>query len=207
MRLGNCRSLTTRPMTDTWYRAILPTFQHTALQTSQSKHFPSRFNEGHGLFDILYLAEDPTVALFEVQALLGSPQGPSLPNPHQAWVIINVSVTLQRIVDLTLLNEQQLIDATIQELTGDWQGYQLRTYTSSRIHSIQPAGFPAPTQSLGDALFRVNPPIEGFLTASAKVPTHMNLVVFPEQLYQGSHLAYTDHNGVQHSITGTTAIP
>jgi RES domain-containing protein len=194
VNLGNCGRLPIRPLTGTWYRAIQPQHQQTALQTRHTKRFPSRFNEGHNLFEILYLAEDHIVALFEVQALLGSPYQTWVPNPYQAWTILNVNVTLQHLTDLTQVTEQQLIDMTVQELTGDWRGYQLRMHIPS---PIQPAGLPAPTQRLGEALFRVRPPIEGFLTASAKVPTRSNLVVFPDNLYQNSRLQYVDSSGNQ----------
>jgi hypothetical protein len=79
------------------------------------------------------------------------------------------------------LTEQQLIDMTVQELTGDWRGYQFRLHAPSYIQHV---GLPAPTQRLGEALFRVRPHIEGFLTASAKVPTRSNVVVFLDNLYQ-----------------------
>jgi RES domain-containing protein len=205
MNLGNCGSLKIRPLTGTWYRAIQPQHLPTALQTSHTKRFPSRFNEGHNLFEILYLAEDQIVALFEVQALLGSPYQLWVPNPYQAWVTLNVHVTLQRIADLRLVTEQQVIDMTVQELTGDWRGYQLRVHIPS---PIQPAGLPAPTQRLGEALFRVRPAMEGFLTASAKVPTRSNLVVFPDNLYQNSRLEYTDNtSNVVDVIEGVLPLP
>jgi RES domain-containing protein len=205
MNLGSCGRLPSGPLTGTWYRALQPQHQQTALQTSHTKHFPSRFNAGQSLFDILYLAEDQIVALFEVQALLGSPYQTWVPNPYQAWTILNVHVTLQRIADLTQVPGQQLIDMSVQELTGDWRGYHLRTVVPS---TIQPAGVPAPTQQLGEALFRVRPHLEGFLTASAKVPTRRTLVVFPENLFQTSRLLYQDSAGNQiHEIAGVLPPP
>jgi hypothetical protein len=131
------------------------------------------------------------VALFEVQALLGSPYGTWMPNPYQAWVTLNVDLTLHHIADLIRLSQQRLLDTTVQELTGDWRGYQLRTPTTS---AIQPTGLPAPTQELGEALFFVSD-LEGFLTASSRVPTRRNLVVFPDKLHDGSRIVYRDHTG------------
>lgn len=86
MNLSNCGTLRTTPQTGTWFRAIQPQHQPTALQTSHSSRIPSRFNEGNNAFEILYLAEDHLVALFEVQALLGSPFAPGtyVPNPYQS---------------------------------------------------------------------------------------------------------------------------
>jgi RES domain-containing protein len=205
MILGNCGTLQRWPLTGTWYRAIHPQHLYTALQTSHTKRFPSRFNEGQNLFEILYLAEDPMVALFEVQALLGSPYLNWVPNPSQPWTILNVNVTLQHIADLTQLLERRRIDMTVQELTGDWRGYQLRRVVPS---TVPPAGVPAPTQRLGEALFNVRPHIEGFLTVSAKVPTRRTLVIFPENLYQPSRLQYVDSAGNQiHEIAGVLPPP
>jgi len=95
MNLWACGQLSTSPETQTWYRAIQPQFWTTALQTSQTTTFPTRFNEGanaHPQFEILYLAEDHQLALFEAQALLGSPLTPGsiVPQPRKAWVILNV---------------------------------------------------------------------------------------------------------------------
>jgi hypothetical protein len=130
MNLLACPALVLGPENQVWYRAVQPQFLATALQSSHTKHFPSRFSEGPTAvrpFEVLYLAEDQQVALFEVQALLGSPLTPPggglvVPNPRQAWVALNVRVTLQRVADLTRVPEQTALGTTVQELTGDWQG-------------------------------------------------------------------------------------
>ena len=44
MKLADCGSLIPGPLTGTWYRAMQPQHQQTALQTSHSKRFSSRFN-------------------------------------------------------------------------------------------------------------------------------------------------------------------
>lgn len=79
MNFTACGALPLGPETGTWYRALQ--FQHlpTALQTSHTKHFPSRFNEGPTAvqpFEVFYAAQDHLVAMCEVQALLGSPYWP-----------------------------------------------------------------------------------------------------------------------------------
>lgn len=82
MNLANCSSLAAVPENRTWFRAVQPQHQATTLQTSHSARIPSRFNEGRNVFEILYLAESPLVALYEVQAMLGSPlHGVTQPNP------------------------------------------------------------------------------------------------------------------------------
>jgi hypothetical protein len=190
------------PLTGTWYRAIQPQFWQRSLQTSHTKTLSSRFNPGRAAspqFEILYLAENHLVALFEVQALLGSPLPPALlvPNPYHAWTLINVQVQLQHVANLTDVTEQALIATTAQELTGDWRGNQFRSPVSS---VTAPTG-PAPTQELGAALFALSE-LEGFRTVSARVPTHASLIVFPEKLQPGSFLEFSHPTLGRHRISG-----
>jgi RES domain-containing protein len=198
MNLAACRALVTRPENRIWYRAIQPQHWPTALATAHTTRIPSRYSPATNTkpaFPILYLAEDHQVALFEVGALLGSPlpAGQYVPNPWQAWLILNVQVTLQTVADLTDITEQTKLLTTAQELTGDWRGYHIR---HAQTPVSQPTG-PAPTQLLGRAIHRVRR-IEGFRTLSARVPTHMNLVVFPDRLRRGSSIVFT------HPATGQT---
>lgn len=162
-----------------------------ALSFAHTGSTPSRFNEGLGSFSTLYLGEDHLVALFEVQALLGSPYATWVPAPRQNWTIVNVAVALQSVVDLTLPRHQARLATTAQELTGDWRANHLRS-TSTSVS--QPAGVPAPTQELGAALYSTRG-VEGFTAISAKVPTHQILVVFPDRLLAGSRLECRDDKG------------
>jgi len=141
-------------------------------------------------FEILYLAEDARLALFEVQALLGSayPGGPLVPNPAGvAWTLVDVQVNLQAIVNFTRLKARNLIQTSVQELTGDWRAYSLRNPTKlGGTH-----GSDVPTQMLGRRLERIRG-LEGFLSYSARVATRRNLMVFPRKLLPGSQLRYRD---------------
>ncbi len=87
MNLANCKLLSVQPESRVWHRAIRLQHLPTALQTAQTKLFPSRFNAGvsaHPQFEILYLAENQMVALFEARALLGSPTTSGVvPPPRQ----------------------------------------------------------------------------------------------------------------------------
>ena len=202
MNLSQCTALQPRPLTGIWYRAIQPQFWTTALATYQTRVIPSRFNTGATAtpqFELLYLSENHLVALFEVQALLGSPTQPGgiIPHPRQAWTVLNVEVQLHAVVDLTQDFQLQLIETTAQELTGDWRSYQQRRPTTS---VSRPARV-APTQALGAALFAV-PGLEGFRTLSAKLPYYSNLVVFPQKLQPGSQVVFSDPaTGQRHALT------
>lgn len=172
-------SLTLGPLTGTWYRAISTVYFPNALSVGHSRTVPGRFNDGSALapsFPVLYLAENPSVALFEVQALLGSPlPGHTVPNPRMAVASLNVDVTLVSVADLTDPAEQAIFDSNVQELTGDWRGFKLRGPLTS---VTLPTGS-AQTQELGAALHRVSG-LEGFQTVSAKITYERILVVFPD---------------------------
>lgn len=201
MNTAACPTLLTRPLGGTWYRAIQPHFLATALSTSYTKTFPSRFNVGAAAspqFEVLYLAENHLVALFEVQALLGSPlsSGGVVPHPRRAWTILNVNVSLHDTADLTDIGSQSSLSTTAQELTGDWHGYRLRGPGAS---VKLPVGT-APTQELGAALYAV-PNLEGFITLSAKLPDQKALVIFTQKLHSSSIVQFWDPTtGQTHSI-------
>lgn len=201
MNLAACARLPTRAESRTWFRAIQPHHLPTALNTSHTKTIPSRFSVGAKAspqYEVLYLAENHLVALFEVQALLGSPlsAGGVVPHPRRAWTLLNVTVNLPRIVDLTDPASQSSLATTAQELTGDWRGYGLRGPGAS---VSGPVGV-APTQELGAALYAV-PDLEGFITLSAKLPDQMVLVVFPQKLAPGSTVQFINPaTGHLHSI-------
>ena len=191
MNLSACSALVTGPENRVWFRAIHPQHWRQALATAHTAAIPSRYSPGTGRqsFEVLYLAEDPQVALFEVGALLGSPHpgGSYLPNPRQPWLILNVQITLQAVADVTRVVEHHKVGTTAQELTGDWRCYQLR---HANVSVSQPTGL-APTQELGQAIYNLKT-IEGFRSISARVPTHMNLVVFPKRLRRGSSIIFSD---------------
>jgi hypothetical protein len=198
MNLSAVGGLPCRPITAVWYRAVEPQHLPEVLGYSHARRFASRFFEGpHAAtpFDILYLAENPLVALFEVGALYGSLLIPGnvVANPAQSWLTINTHVQLTRVADLTDVSGSQIpLSTTAQELTGDWLGYQLRS-TSTSVSA--PKGI-APTQELGAEIYRSGV-FEGFLTVSAKVPYQTVLGVFPERIANGNFVrhSYTDSSG------------
>src|SRR3954465_11740365 len=126
MRLNKCGALAAGPVQGTWYRAIQLNHWRTLLSVAHTATVASRFSSGspaRPVHPILYLAEDPVVAMFETGALLGSPlPGRSyLPAPNSHWISISLRIRLTLVVDLTLPGERRMIGTTAQELTGDWQ--------------------------------------------------------------------------------------
>jgi RES domain-containing protein len=182
MRLSACHRLRLGRLTGTWYRAIQQEHWKTRLSARHTITFTGRFSAGSSIepaYQILYLAQNHQLALFEVRALLGGPEAP-IPDPRSTWTVLPLTVTLEAMVDLTDPAEQKRIGTSAQELTGKWDEYK----QSGR----------APTQRLGAALFEL-PGLEGFLVPTA-VPgvSGKNLVVFPEKLKAQSRIEFRDPN-------------
>ena len=191
MNLANCAKLTLTREASVCYRAIQTAYLGSALSVAHTAHSPSRFSNPQPLLpgpQYLYLAEDASVALFEVEALFGGVWSPGniVPNPRVAWTILNVRVNLGSVADLSDVSQQSLLDTTVQELTGDWRGYQLRATMGGSV--VAPTGS-APTQDLGAALFQV-PGLEGFRTVSAQVPYRKTLVIFPQRIAHGNYVEW-----------------
>jgi hypothetical protein len=189
VRLGRRRLLARLPHAGVWYRAVPPQFAGAALGFEHTPEITSRFNAGSpdrpGL-PLLYVAEHPEAALLEVRVLLSPGRaGGAVPNPVAGAVtLVPVRVQLAGVVDLCDEAQLRLLDTSIQELTGDWEGYSLRPHRGPHPPLV-------PTQRLGAALFRT-PRVEGFLTYSARSPTRRNLVIFPTKLRPGSRVEVTD---------------
>jgi hypothetical protein len=192
-----------RPLGGVWYRGINLKYVGTALQFSHSSAITSRFHHAKhfsSTYPLLYLTESPDTALLEVNAVLSPPGSElSIANPHSAWAVLNVEIALKAILDLTDTKVESLLQTNFQELTGDWQGYDLRSKPGA---SIKRGAQAAPTQELELALYRI-PGLLGFLTVSAKAPARKNLVVFPDKIKTPADgkIEFTDPaTGIVHQI-------
>lgn len=179
MRLKRVGDLLPGPVLQVWYRAIRIEHLRTALATAHSRATPSRFSAGTGDFEIVYLGEDYETIIYEAQAQLGSPYIGSIAAGHSttAWVHIGVNVRVSRVVNLCDSASLKVLSSSIQELTGNWDGYSRRG-----------AGC-APTQALGKALFESGL-FDGFIAFSAKIPTKRILALFPERMVESGGEAY-----------------
>ncbi len=196
MNIARCSSLAQSALQGTWYRAVDPRFLASALSTLHTATTPSRFSPARAAapaFEILYLAENPLVALFEARALFGSPSTPGgvVPHPHRPLVSLPILVSLGAISDLTDPLEAAVVETNAQELTGDWRSYATR---------LSPTGAPGPhtgmppTHSLGSALFALGSP-QGLVSFSATLPDYKILVVFPARLTgTPDYLQYSYHD-------------
>ena len=203
MDLRHCSALRRGPIVATWYRAVDPAFLATAISTKHTPTITTRFSPGTKInpaFEILYLAENPLVAMFEAQALFGSPTKPGgvVPNPARGLVMMNISVQVSDTADLTHPGEAMVVSTNAQELTGDWLNF------TNRSGGAPHAG-KAPTQEFGEKLFGLGT-FKGFVSFSAKLADYKILGVFTERLVPGSdEIKYSYHDG--HGVLQTILIP
>lgn len=142
MKISAAILLPIKPATGLWYRVTSPRFLQTLTSTVHTKVSPSRFFNpwtANPQFATLYLAELPNVAQFEAQVVFGDPKGPGTPllygRPRGGWTVMDVSVSLSVIVDLSDPVSQAYLDTSVQEMTGDWVGYEVSLPISLRRYS------------------------------------------------------------------------
>jgi RES domain-containing protein len=186
---SRCNQLTGTNLVGTWYRAVDPRFLATAITTVHTAKVTSRFSPAtpqNPGFEILYLAENPLVTLFEAQALFGSPTSPGgiVPHPARPLVTLPIAVNLTDVPDLTDPQQSLLVETNAQELTGDWRSFLNRPAPS-------PHGGLAPTQQLGHELYRLGT-FKALLSFSAKLPDYKILAIFPHRVRNsGCSVSYT----------------
>ena len=142
MNLAACGSLPRTPENGVWYRCIIPANLSTALSSAHTKKTATRFNPGALLapadqYATLHFADDPVVALFETGSLLGKLNpGYHVPHPRMTQVTLNVHVILRDVIDLTDVSHAQVpLGTNAQELTGDWESYQIRDHRTPVSHT------------------------------------------------------------------------
>jgi RES domain-containing protein len=153
-----------------WSRCVA--FRHLVKPSKGKKGGPlwggasaingARFTPKGG-FDSLYLAWDPVTTLLEVQALIAVPGGP-VPLRTPPWVLMTIEGIVANVLDLTDTATLNALKSTEMEMTGTW-------VTSAN----------SPTQELAQTAYDSGK-IAAIKYASAKHPSGMNLVVFPDLL-------------------------
>ncbi len=166
-RLASLRSFA---QTGTAFRAVNLRYVETPLSAVGSVLTGGRYN-AKGAYEVLYLAENATTTLLEVQ-FAASSGGRFQAEPKDPYVVFSIAFELQQLVDLH--NPENLSDLrlTSAELQQPWRLKQVR-------------GERVLTQELGQALLELG--YEGFNYPSATDGT-ANLAVFPNNLKPGSYL-------------------
>ena len=131
-------------------------------------------------FEVIYLAEDPITALAEVDRVLAAnPKFSKIKGPPVVY--ISVDGILDKTLDLTLVDIQNDLATSHQELTGAWIFEQDRTGE-------------APTQRLGRVAFECNR-FCSLRFPSAKNPDGFCVAAFPDRFVGASYLEVFDPFG------------
>lgn len=172
-------SLPTLSLYGVAFRIIQIQYINTPLSSVGSLRFGGRYNP-QAAFEALYLAENSLTALLEVEALFKTKtEYRSILKPP--LIILSTQYQINRILDITNLDNQMALGTNLQELTGNW----LIMSMSGQI---------APTQSLGEAAYNLQT-IEALKVPSARDPNSHNLIVFPDRLSTNNFLRVYDDSG------------
>ena len=146
MNLESCDRLQRKPVNSTWFRAVKPQYLDKALNTRYTKKVRSRFSPDGASetpYQVLYLAENPIVAYYEVNAIFGPPSRAVTDPKNIDYLILHVSVSLHQIVDLSELDQRDILDVSAQELTGRWDMYTNGEAPTQKIgrSALQDSGY------------------------------------------------------------------
>ena len=160
-------------LTGTAFRAVNLRYLETPLSAVGSILTGGRYNP-KGAFEVLYLAENPTTTLLEVQ-FAASSGGRFVAEPKDHNVVFSVAFTLQQLVNLHDPSNLTVLDLSPADLQQPWRLKQAR-------------GERVLTHEIGQALLELG--YEGLNYPSATDGT-ANLAVFPDNLKPGSLLEIT----------------
>lgn len=164
---------TAQPFQATTYRAVQDKYRQTPLSAVGSIRVGGRYNP-KGVFEALYLAESPEIALGEV-GFSRSSGGKFETQPLAPYLLLSVQVKLQQVIHL----EDWLaeLDVTFEDLLAPWR-------------HLQNEGKLPLTQALGTAALNVG--LEGLIVPSRLRGGADNLVVFPSNLQTESSIEVFD---------------
>jgi RES domain-containing protein len=167
---------TAQPFEATTYRAVQDKYRQTPLSAVGSIRVGGRYNP-KGVFEALYLAESPEIALGEV-GFSRSSGGKFETQPLAPYLILSVQVQLQQVIRL----EDWLADLEInlEDLLVPWR-------------HLQNEGKLPLTQAIGTAALKAG--LEGLIVPSRLRGNARNLVVFPSNLQTDSSIEVFDLEG------------
>jgi RES domain-containing protein len=134
-----------------------------------------------GIFETVYLAEDPVTAMAEASGVLYSPRAPIPRTAQPPWVLITVEGILLRVLDLTVAEIQSSVGTDPQELTGAWR-------------HIQALEREAPTQTLGRLCYKSGR-FDAIRYPSSKNAAGVCVAVFTDRLRPPATIKVLDPHG------------
>jgi RES domain-containing protein len=157
-------------LSGTAFRAVNLRYVDSPLSAIGSIRTGGRYNP-KGMFEALYLAENATTTLLEVE-FSASSDGKFVAKPKEPFVVFSIHFQLGQVVDLSLSSSLETLGISQADLIQPWRLKQLR-------------GEPILTQSIGMKILELGH--EGFKYPSA-TDGKVNLAVFPKNLKPGSFL-------------------
>jgi RES domain-containing protein len=177
---------TAQPFQATTYRAVQDKYRQTPLSAVGSIRVGGRYNP-KGVFETLYLAEIPEIALGEV-GFSRSSGGKFETQPLSPYLILSVQVKLQQVIRLEDWLDELGID--VEDLLTPWR-------------HLQNEGRLPLTQAIGTAALNVG--LEGLIVPSRLRGEARNLVVFPSNLQVESSIEVFDtEGGISATLRKTT---
>ena len=170
MKLEKLADLGLLAYTGTAFRAVNLRYLDTPLSAVGSIKTGGRYNP-KGAFEVLYLAENATTTLVEVE-FAASSGGRFEAQPKDPYVVFSVQFKLQQVLDLHSPENLERLELLTDDLTQPWRLKQAR-------------GKDILTHRIGAKLFEAGH--EGFKYPSATDGT-VNLAVFPANLKAESYL-------------------
>lgn len=168
--LDHLAALEPFPLSGTAFRAVNLRYVDTPLSAIGSIRTGGRYNPKGG-FEALYLAENATTTLLEVE-FSASSNGKFVAQPKEPFVVFSIHFQLQQLLDLSLPSSLETLGLLQTDLTQPWRLKQLR-------------GEPILTQHIGSKVLELGH--EGFKYPSA-TDGKINLAVFPDNLKPESFL-------------------
>ncbi|MBF6594495.1 MAG: RES family NAD+ phosphorylase [Thermaceae bacterium] len=168
--LGALDKLPVTPLSGTAFRAVNLRHINSPLSAVGSVRVGGRFNR-RGLFEALYLSENPETTLREVE-FGASVDGIFKAVPKEPYVIFSIGFSLSRIVDLSLPEAWRILGVTREQLTAPWRKKQL-------------FGEPILTQAIWAKALELGLEALKFVSAT---DGQVNLAVFPANLRGGNWL-------------------
>ena len=170
MRLEGLAGLNTSAYQGTAFRAVNLRYLNTPLSAIGSVKTGGRYNP-KGAFEVLYLAENATATLLEVE-FAASSGGRFEVQPKEPYIVFSVQFELHQVVDLYKPENLVGLELTASDLQQPWRLKQARGESvlthriGTRLLELGHKGFKYPSATDGTVNLAVNLKPESYLEIS-----------------------------------------
>jgi hypothetical protein len=143
----------------------------------------------------LYLSFDPATTTAELRAVVFDHDALSIAHEHDPITVISARTSVGGLLDLTDPDTCDALDVTLAELDNDWESEQ---DAHTKGLGPRPAG-----QLLAMAA-HLTGEFAGIVYASRRTPFGINVVIFPDRLYDDEYVEVIDSTGfMTERLSGT----